>query len=162
MMHMNLSQALGALSALKSADWLALLGLALQLVGGATVLWSAVMGGVPRLVAKAMPLIIRGVDLMSGLLKAWLGGHPKVRAAMAANLPQILALMQSVSDGVKELVDAAQAEAAKDLEADVQEAPAAPAPAAPAPAAPAPAAPAPAQQAPAQQAPAQQAPPSGS
>jgi hypothetical protein len=120
MIQMNMSGALAALSALKSADWPSLVKMVLAMIGGATVLWSTLMGGVPRLVAKAMPLVIRGVDLLFGLLRVWLGGHPKVRAALAANLPQILALMQSVSDGVKELVDAAQAEAAKDLQDDVQ------------------------------------------
>lgn len=102
---------------------LAILQWVLMAIGGLTAVWASVMQAVPRLFARLIPITIRAVDVACAVVRAWLGAHPVVRAAVLANLPQIKELAQAIVSGLQQLADAAQAEAKKDLAPALQPAP---------------------------------------
>lgn len=73
----------------------------------------AVTEGIPRVTARALPMVIDVVDKGS----AWLFRHAKIKSAVVAHEPEIQAVIDKVFVSVGAICAAAQAEAAKDLKA---------------------------------------------
>ncbi len=82
-------------------------------LGGGTMLWKAVQGSVPKIIAWLLPLALHGTDVAMGFVLV----NPVARWLVLGNKDKSKELLNSVIDGVQSVIDAMQKRAIEDIDA---------------------------------------------